>query len=208
MKKALLGKKMYDVIDEQEYLRRVNLNPNARKTLIEDTAIIKGDTIFPLLPNMPETAVGMYHCGPVLMYTKPQDSNDTTYSSSHLIDFENNIGGLREIIEKQALYDAAEKSVLISKDNIYNVTVKEDDTPEMQLFKTALNKKSVDIMSYKQRFSSDFSNDIRVIQGDSITFGKLKKLASILDMEVELTIRDKKDAVNPIGEELSTIINE
>ena len=115
---------------------------------------------------------------------------------------------MREAIEKHARLASAERNILISKDNIYNVNIKETDTPEMKLFKEALNKKSIDIMSYKPRFSSDFSNDIRVIQGDSITFGKLKKLASILDMNIELTISDKENAPNPIGEVLHAQIND
>lgn len=209
MKKTRIGKKIYDVIDEEEYIRRCEVNPDAVKELASDTAILKGDTVYPIIPNVSDNMVGMCDCGPVLMY-----SNGENYpykedcKAENIIDFENNVGTLREAIEKQAEFYATERNILISKDNIYNVPIKDEDTPEMKLFKDALNKKSIDIMSYKPRFSSDFSNDIRVIQGDSITFGKLKKLASILDMEVTVSIKDKQGAANPIGEELSVVINE
>ena len=144
-----------------------------------------------------------------MLYNKPDDFPfKEDYNASNIIDFENNTGCLREAIEKHARLASAERNILISKDNIYNVNIKETDTPEMKLFKEALNKKCIDIMSYKPRFSSDFSNDIRVIQGDSITFGKLKKLASILDMNIELTISDKENAPNPIGEVLHAQIND
>ena len=209
MRKIKLGKKIYDVLTEEEYGRRVTLNPDAAKDLASDTAIVKGDTVYPISPNNSPNSIGVCKIGPVLLYNKPDDFPlKEDYNASNIIDFENNTGCLREAIEKHARLASAERNILISKDNIYNVNIKETDTPEMKLFKEALNKKCIDIMSYKPRFSSDFSNDIRVIQGDSITFGKLKKLASILDMNIELTISDKENAPNPIGEVLHAQIND
>ena len=121
----------------------------------------------------------------------------------------NSPSGRRDGLEP-AFYnlEEAERNVLISKDNIYHVAVRDTDTPEMQIFKEALNKKNIDILAYKPRFLSDYSNDVRVIQGDSITFGKLKKLATIFDMDITMSIKDKPNAVNPIGEELTAKINE
>ena len=76
----------------------------------------------------------------------------------------------------------------------------------MQLLKTAINRKNIDLDNYKQRFGSDYNNDKRLFDQPSITFFKLKRLAAILDMDVVLTLADKPGAVNPIGERLSTQI--
>lgn len=209
MKKISVGRKIYDVIDEQEFIRRCNANPDIMKDLAEDTAVEKEGTVYPVSYTYSDDNLAVVNCGPMLMYTKPDDfPNKDQYDSKNIIDFENVSGGLSEKIRQAAKLEEAERSVLISKDNIYSVSVKENDTPEMKLFKEALNKKQIDLVSYKPRFQSDYSNDIRVIQGDSITFGKLKKLASIFDMDVELSIKDKPNAANPIGEELHTKINE
>lgn len=209
MKKISIGKKIYDVIDEKEFIRRCETNPDIMKELAEDTAVENEGTVYPVSYNYSKDNLAVTQIGPTIWYTKPDDfPNKELYDSKRIIDFENVSGGLSEKIKQAAKLEEAERSVLISKDNIYSVSVKENDTPEMKLFKEALNKKQIDLASYKPRFQSDYSNDIRVIQGDSITFGKLKKLASIFDMDVELSIKDKPGAVNPIGEELHTQINE
>ena len=211
MKKISIGRKIYDVIDEKEYIRRVQYDRQMADDLAPDTAVDPGDGyVYPVVNKYSENNMGMTDCGPVLLYSNPENfPNKEEYKTENIIDFEKpQSGGFRERIQQIAKLEEAERNVLISKDNIYNVAVRDTDTPEMQIFKTALNKKNIDILAYKPRFLSDYSNDVRVIQGDSITFGKLKKLATIFDMDIEMTIRDKPNAVNPIGEELTAKINE
>ena len=209
MKKISVGRKIYDVIDEKNFIRLCDTKPEIMKDLAEDTAVEKNGTVYPVSYNYSENNLAVTDTGSVLLYSDPNDfPNKEAYKSKNIIDFEHISGGLSNKIRQAAKLEEAERSVLISKDNVYSVSVKENDTPEMKLFKEALNKKQIDIVSYKPRFQSDYSNDIRVIQGDSITFGKLKKLASIFDMDVEMTIKDKPGAVNPIGDELHTKIND
>lgn len=211
MKKINIGRKIYDVIDENEFMRRTKTNPDIMKELSMDTAVEKNGMVYPISPTYSKDnfAVTEYAKGNVLMYSNPSDfPNKEQYESKNIIDFENINGGFVERIKQVAKLENAEKSILVLKDNIYNVPISDQDTPEMKLFKTALNKKNIDLMSYKSRFQSDYSNDIRVIQGESITFGKLKKLASIFDMDVELSIKDKPNTINPIGETLHSKIND
>ena len=209
MKKISIGRKIYDVIDEKEFIRLTDTKPEIMRDLAEDTAVERGNTVYPISYNYSKDNLAVTDIGPMLLYSKPEDfPNKELYDSNRVIDFEHVSGGLSNKIRQAAKLEEAERSVLISKDNVYSVSVKENDTPEMKLFKEALNKKQIDIVSYKPRFQSDYSNDIRVIQGDSITFGKLKKLASIFDMDVEMTIKDKPGAVNPIGDELHAKIND
>lgn len=211
MKKINIGRKIYDVIDENEFIRRTKTNPEIMKELATDTAVEKNGTVYPVSSaySKDNLAVTEYAKGNVLMYSNPQDfPNKDQYQSENIIDFDNVSGGFSERIRQVAKLEEAERSILVLKDNVYNVPISDQDTPEMKLFKTALNKKNIDLLSYKSRFQSDYSNDIRVIQGDSITFGKLKKLASIFDMDVELTIKDKPNVINPIGEVLQSKIND
>ena len=206
MKKISIGNKIYDVIDEKEYIRRAQYDRQMTEELASDTAVDPGDGyVYPVVSRYSKDNMGMTDYGPVLRYSNPENfPNKEEYKAENIIDFEKpQEGGFKERIQQ-----IAERNVLISKDNIYHVAVRDTDTPEMQIFKDALNKKNIDILSYKPRFLSDYSNDVRVIQGDSITFGKLKKLATIFDMEITMTIKDKPGAVNPIGEELSAKIND
>lgn len=211
MRKISIGKKIYDVIDEKEYIRRVQYDREMADELASDTAVDPGDgNVYPVVNKYSENNMGVTDCGPVLLYSNPDNfPNKEEYKAENIIDFEKpQQGGFKERIQQIAKLEEAERNVLISKDNIYNVAVRDTDTAEMQIFKTALNKKNIDILAYKPRFLSDYSNDVRVIQGDSITFGKLKKLATIFDMDITMSIKDKPGAVNPIGEELTAKIND
>ena len=84
--------------------------------------------------------------------------------------------------------------------------IQEKDTPEMKLLKEAINRKHIDLDNYKQRFGSDFNNDKRLFDQPSITFFKLKRIADVMDMRIDLTLSDKPGAANPIGEKLSAQI--
>ena len=123
-----------------------------------------------------------------------------------LIDFENS-SSLRESIEKTARLVNEERTILISPDNIYTPLIKENDTPEMALFKKAIAEKQIDIENYKPRFGSDYSNDLRALSGNSITFFKLKRMCDIFDINCMVTFEDKEGAPNPIGERLTICIN-
>ena len=211
MKKISIGNKIYDVIDEKEYIRRVKYDKEMAAELASDTAVDPGDGyVYPVVGRYSENNMGVTDYGPILRYSNPEEfPNKEEYKVENIIDFDKpQTGGFKERIQQIAKLEEAERNVLISKDNIYNVAVRDTDTAEMQIFKTALNKKNIDILAYKPRFLSDYSNDVRVIQGDSITFGKLKKLATIFDMDITMTIKDKPGAVNPIGEELTAKIND
>ena len=206
MKKAKIGRRILDVIDEEEYIRRSQLNPETVQAMTEDTAVVKDGYVFPVTRQYSQNVPGVCDCGPVMLYSRPEEiDTNPEYSEKSVIDFENT-KNLQDSINKQTELMNAERTILVSPDNIFTPVIKEDDTPEMQLLKTAINRKNIDLDNYKQRFGSDYNNDKRLFDQPSITFFKLKRLAAILDMDVVLTLADKPGAVNPIGERLSTQI--
>lgn len=209
MKKVPIKKQIYDVISEDEYARRVKLNPSITKELANETAIERDGYVYPLNSVSSPDVVGVANEGIALRYSKPKTEEEKKiYSKDNIIDFDNT-SNLREMIEKQAKLERAEKNILLSTGNIYTPLTKEEDTPEFALLKNAIRKKQIDIEAYKPRFGSDFSNNLRLVStGNSITFNKLKTIASALDIEAELILRDKKGAANPIGQELHTILNQ
>ena len=208
-KKMPIGRTLYDVFTEDDYNKRFNTQPNAMRDLEQNSAIEKGNYVYPLQnPQTSYITPGVKNYGPVLEYHHPQTEEEkNTYNKSNMIDFENNIHGCADMIQRTAELQAAEQSILLKKGNITEFVVKDDDTPEFKLLKQALTQKNVDITSYKHRFQSEFSNDLRILtQQNSITFNKLRAIAGATDMEVEIIIRDKPGCVNPIGEELRTTI--
>jgi len=210
MKFMPINRQMYNVISEKEYFRRSTLNPELTKEISSDIAVEKDGYVYPVLPQTAsECMVGIIDYDIAVKYHKPQNEEQVeTYSTKHLIDFDK-VDSAREMIQKQAEFEAAERTVLISKDNIYSLSIDtEKDSPEFALLKDAINKKQVDIQAYRGKLGSDFSNDLRLLtSSNSITFNKMKEIGGALDISGELILRDKNPNVaNPIGEEIRTII--
>lgn len=207
MKKIVLDRRILEVIDQEEYVRRTILNPDSKQLMIEDTAILAPNgMIYPINRVYTEEVPGVYDAGPMLLYNTPEGMEDNPdYQQDKVIDFEN-VGNLQESIMKQAALEQAERTILISPDNIFTPVPQENDTPEMALLKEAITKKRIDLDNYKQRFGSDYNNDKRLFDQSSITFFKMKRVCDILDIEITLTLKDKPGAPNPIGEVLSSVI--
>ena len=211
MKKMPIGRSIYDIITEEKYIERTSgtNSEEIKKELAGYTAIEKDNIVYPLLPsNSSKNTVGVKDFGNVLLYQKPETTEQQEqHSSSHIIDLSNNNEGIKGMIRRQAELEQAEKSILISKDNVTTFMIKEEDTPEMALFKEALNSKRIDMSSYRDRHGSDFSNNMRLLtSSNNITFGKMKAIAKASDIEIEIKFRDKPGCVNPMGTEFSTVI--
>ena len=203
MKKAKIGRRILDVIDESEFIRRSSLNPDIVASLAEDTAIEKDGHVYPVTRQYSKDVTGVTDLGKVLLYSlAEQDKDADEYKVENVIDFEN-VKSLQESINKQNQLMSAERTILVSPENIFTPVVKEEDTPEMKLLKQAICLKGIDLDNYKQRFGSDYNNDRRLFEQNSITFFKLKRLAEIMDMNVSLSLEDKPGAPNPIGEKLT-----
>lgn len=207
MKKAKIGRRILDVIDQEEYIRRSNINPQAAKDLSDDTAVLAPNgMVYPVQRNFTDAMPGVYDAGPMIIYNTTEEmKNDPQYQQENIIDFEN-VSSLKESIEKQAELEKAERTILISPENIFTPIVQETDTPEMALLKKAIARKNIDLESYKQRFGSDYNNDKRIFEQPSITFFKMKRVCDIFDIKLTLTMEDNPGAANPIGEKISTVI--
>ena len=206
MKKIKMGKTIRDVISHDEYIRRSNMNPQLSNELVDDTAVEMDGHVYPINRQYSPNTVGLWDGGQVLVYSRPEDQISLPdYDARNIIDFEN-VGSLRESIERQAELEKAERSILISPDNIFAPIIKDTDNPEMKLLKEAVTRKRIDIDAYKPRFGSDFNNDKRLFEQPSITIFKLKKMCDNFDIKCSIVLEDKKNAPNPIGEKLVAYI--
>lgn len=205
MKKAILNQKIYEVVDSEEYYRNPSIGNFNEFTAIQDNGLL-----YPIRNASKICGPGYYtdtnSC--ISRYVEPElDEYDKYSVEQNLIDFNSN--NIKEIIDKSERLKSMETEILISKDNIFNPVIKDDDEPEMQLLKTAINKKNIDIDKYESRFESNFQNEKRLFNKPTITFGKLKRIGKATDMKITLRIEDASPEVpNPIGEVLEVVITD
>ena len=200
MKKALINNRLYDVVDMEEYTQNRDLyNPKF-------TAIEAHNKVFPI-KSKNDSGVGMYYQnnGLVCEVKKP-NPDDTTYDASNIIDY-SDCKTVSDIIKTNDLVRDIENEILTTKENIFQLNIGPDDTPEMKAVKEAINLKQVDIKNYENRFDQ-FQNDIRLLKGKSITLGKLISTCDKFDISAELTLRDREGCANPMNTELKIDLTE
>lgn len=201
MKKIELGRKLYNVCDIDEYTENQEVyNPKS-------TALIVGDKVLPVRSSI-ESSPGVYFQKNAMVANiiKPKDS-DSQYDIDNMIDLSKpkDIG---EVIEKNKLIRDIQSDLMVSgKDNIFCLSISQQDTPEMKALKQAINLKRVDKRSYESRFSQ-FQNDMRLLKGTSITLSKLIGICDGFDISCILTLKDKDGAANPMLEEISLDLTE
>ena len=120
MKKAKIGRRIVDVIDQEEFIRRTTLDPESTKQMVDDTAVqAPNGMLYPVTRQYSPDVPGVTDAGPMLLYSTPESmKTDPQYQKENILDFEN-VTSLREAIEKQAELANAERSILISPDNIF-----------------------------------------------------------------------------------------
>ena len=211
MRKMPIGNRgIVDVLTEEEYINRTNTTPMAQEVLKSDYGIEKEGCVYPIIPAHSSTnLVGVKVYDLYLKYQKPKSEEEKeVYSSKKIMDFDKNPAGVKGMIESAAKLDAAERTMLLTKDNVTHFMIKEDDSPEFSLLKQAINRKNIDMASYKQRQGGDYSNNMRLLNtANGISFSKFRNIADVCDLEAELIIRDKPGCVNPMGEELRCVIS-
>lgn len=198
MKKIGIGNKLYDVTTMSEYNEMKDAF-NPKFTAIETrngvTLPIKGRN---------DSGPGVYFQGNgmVAIVEKPDSEHMEMYSSDKIIDY-SRPKNIDEVINKDKLVRDIENDILTTKENIFQLNIGNDDTPEMVAFKQAVNSKQVDIKQYESRFDQ-FQNDLRLWKGKSITLGKLVSSCNNFDIDAVLTLKDKKgDIANPMNTEIT-----
>lgn len=209
-KKVILNGKLYTVVSEDEYVNMVNSG-----LLFDDTCVQCGDYVYPVYNNFKEDKVCAYKFDHWIQYTLPKTEEDkTAYSAENIIDFNSkNIKSLKDHIE---LVDKLKSEQNIGLNNMKDslvLPINEEDDPELKLIKKALNAKHVDGEAYKSKFpsNSDYNNDMRALKNpdsNSISFFKAKRILNSFDMEMELVIRDKENAINPMRKEFREVLTE
>lgn len=195
MKKVLLNGRLCSVSTISEYTDMVDVcNPKF-------TAIETEDNVLPI-KNKTDEGPGVYYVpgGMCCRIVDPTEEEKDKYSKENIIDY-SKCETIGDVIQKENLVRDIENELLTNKDDIFQLSIGVDDTPEMIATKLAINAKNADVKQYEPRFDQ-FQNDMRLLKGKSITLAKMKSIYDKFDIEAELILRDREGCANPMNKEI------
>ena len=202
MKKMEINNKIYNVVTIDEYRNSSELYDN-KFTAIQDHGIV--------LPIKQKNDFGAgYYIqsdSMVSLIKKPPENMIDEYSENKIIDY-NNAKSIGDIIKNNEMLRDIQSEFIVDDENILNLTISDNDTPEMKALKSAINSKKADKSQYEDRFDQ-YQNDMRLLtKGTSITLGKLISICSVFDISAELVLKDKDGAPNPMNRVISIDLTE
>ena len=193
-KKMRIGDKIYDVTSLEEYTQFKDAY------IPQYTAIHDEETGFVLpIKNRYEEGPGIVIGNGVSYIEEPEEDEMEDYLDKDIIDFDDS-KSIHDMMEKQRIVRTLERDILTSPDNIFSPKIFDDDSPEMKALKTAVLDKHIDLDKYEPRFGSNYNNDKRLFNKNTISLSMMKRMCEALDIEATLILTDKNDDVpNPIG---------
>lgn len=196
MKKTTINGELFSVFNSED----IGPYIEDRSVAIEECGIV-----YPVIPktqSFEKDSIGVYRDGDLYVFKDPEkDDIIESYRINNLrvIDF-NDVKSMKEQIIKNQELKEMESSTLMSEDNYFLPKVKDDDSPEMQALKEAVQAKKIDLSKYEKRFGDNFNNDKRLFEKSNITLSKIRTIAEALDMDCTIAFKDKEPGVpNPMG---------
>ena len=193
-KKMRIGDKIYDVTSLENYTKFKDAY------IPQYTAIHDSETNLVLpIKNRYEEGPGIVVGNGVSYIEEPDADEAISYQDSQIIDFDNT-KNIHDMMEKQRIVKTLERDILTSPDNIFTPKIFDDDSPEMKALKNAVLDKHIDLDKYEPRFGSNYNNDKRLFNKNTISLSMLKRMCEALDIEATLILSDKnEDVPNPMG---------
>lgn len=208
MKNVKLEGTLMNVTSMEKYDQNPDLYVSGR-TAIE---IPERDAVVPVYKKSEynPNRVGIYHQQNALFsrVVLPDLNNPGEYNSDNVIDL-SDVSSMAELISKQEAVRDIEFDMLTTVDNQFIPRIGEHDSPAMRALKTAVIDKGIDINKYSDRFGSNFNNDKRQYNKDSISIQMLERQCRGLDIKATLILEDASpDVPNPIGHKVVVELTE
>ena len=128
-----------------------------------------------------------------------RDKYDIEKNKNNIIDF-SDCNNYHDIISKQKAIKEVRSELMTNADHVSYYPIGDNDTRLMAGLKEAINSKECDINCYEPNFDGNFLNDIRILNGESITDKKTIKFGNAMDIKVTVRFEDKSpDVPNPMG---------
>lgn len=193
-KKMRIDDKIYDVATLEEYTKYKDA------FIPQYTAIHDEDTHMVLpVKNRYDSGPGISVGSGISYIEEPDESEKEKYDDKRIIDFDNS-KSIHDMMQKQRVVRSLERDILTSPDNIFTPRIFDDDSPEMKALKSAVLDKHIDLDKYEPRFGSNYNNDKRLFNKNTISLSMLKRVCEALDIDATLTLKDKaEDIPNPMG---------
>lgn len=207
-KKIVIDGKNMSVVSMDEFNKMYK-----NKSLDTDIAVeFNNDYVLPYSKHIKTTPCAMPGdlCVRGVLPTTKEDKEK--YSVKRVVNF-SSASSFKDVLNNVYKIKEEKNAGLTIVNDCLHLDIYDEDTPELRIIKQAINDKHIDPDSYKNKFpsSSDFNNDMRALKSasnHSISFFKAKRILNSFDIDGEFIIRDKKDAVNPIGREYSIKLTE
>lgn len=207
-KKIVIDGKNMSVVSMEEFNKMYK-----NKSLDTDIAVeFNNDYVLPYSKHIKTTpcAIPGDLCVRGVLPTTKEDKEK--YSVKRVVNF-SSASSFKDVLNNVYKIKEEKNAGLTIVNDCLHLDIYDEDTPELRIIKQAINDKHIDPDSYKNKFpsSSDFNNDMRALKSASnhnISFFKAKRILNSFDIDGEFIIRDKKDAVNPIGREYSIKLTE
>lgn len=150
MKKTAINGELFSIFDSED----IGPYIEDRSVAIEECGIV-----YPVISktqSFEKDSIGVYRDGDLYVFKDPEkDDIIESYRINNLrvIDF-NDVKSMRDQIIKNQELKEMESSTLMSEDNYFLPKVKDDDSPEMQALKEAVQAKKIDLSKYEKRFGN------------------------------------------------------
>ena len=209
LKKKFMNNVYYTVYDKDSVPSSIDLSQNV--AIVDDDGVV-----LPVHKYPNDKGPGYYRSGITLnngvealfrVDPTPEEIESTYNTRDNYIDF----GDSKNIVDYMVNVDkerALTQSIISNVDNEYRPNIRDNDEAFMQLVKRAICEKHFDISKYKSIFGSNFNNDKRSLEAKSITLNKATEILTKLDVEIEITLRNRGDNIpNPMQRSVTGIIN-
>lgn len=213
LKSTTLDGRLVNIITEEKYCSMYKSVADSFQELstlsMEINDNKSGDTYVLPFRTKSDDRPGIYVDGGLYFINKPKTEEERSqYNEKNLdvLDF-SDVTNINQFLDKTSIVRDMENSILSDPDEIFTSQINGHETPQMKLMKEAINLKRCDIDKYALRAGPNHLNNKRILKGNDITIKKMVEICDYMDMEVELTIRDKNSEVaNPMNKEITKIL--
>ena len=198
MKKITLNGKMYNLIDQTEYLNNKNYYDTESNVAIEHY-----NMALPLTQSQFSNGVYSTENRPIIKYNVPLDKDNYMITPENTIDF-TNLNSISEYYNNCVKYNEAERDIITTVNNQFKPKINEEDPSLLKIVKQTICDKNIDIDKYADRFVQ-FNNDKRLLSPSykDITMKKAIEMLNNLDTDVYVITANKdSDVPNPMPEPL------
>ena len=198
MKKITLNGKMYNLIDQTEYLNNKNYYDTESNVAIEHY-----NMALPLTQSQFNNGVYSTENRPIIKYNVPLDKDNYMITPENTIDF-TNLNSISEYYNNCVKYNEAERDIITTVNNQFKPKINEEDSSLLKIVKQTICDKNIDIDKYADRFVQ-FNNDKRLLSPSykDITMKKAIEMLNNLDTDVYVITANKdSDVPNPMPEPL------